>query len=285
MIKYKSKKILVILLIDYIGTFFFKKKIENIFISIYNKKKFLLNFRNHKKIIFIDNNILWIGGNNIGKEYINLNFFIKNWNDFHCKINNIYPNFIVDDFNFKKIKNNFTIKKIEICKKFFFLKYYVINFINIIIFFVKKKIIIMSPYIILDINLINLIKTLIKKNIEIIVLVSYETDNYYIHFSSLIFLKFLMYYKIKIFFLELGFYHRKIYIIDYKYVCFGSMNFDIRSIYINEECLFIMNDVNFLYKININIKKNFFSKFINYKKTKILIKFIYIVSFLNYYTQ
>ncbi|MGP4128152.1 MAG: phospholipase D-like domain-containing protein [Candidatus Carsonella ruddii] len=144
---------------------------------------------------------------------------------------------------------------------------------------------IMSPYIILDIKLINLIKTLIKKNVEVIFLVSYKTDNYFIQFSSLIFLKFLMHYKIKIFFLELGFYHRKIYIIDKKYVLFGSMNFDIRSIYINEECLFIINDVNFLNKIYINIKKNFFSKFINYKKTNFLIKFIYIVSFLNYYIQ
>ncbi|WMC19956.1 MAG: phospholipase D-like domain-containing protein [Candidatus Carsonella ruddii] len=144
---------------------------------------------------------------------------------------------------------------------------------------------IMSPYIILDIKLINIVKILIKKNIEIIFLISYKTDNYFIQFSSIIFLKFLMYYKIKIFFLELGFYHRKIYIIDKKYVLFGSMNFDIRSIYINEECLFIMNDKYFLYKINLNIKKNFFSKFINYKKTKILLKFIYIVSFLNYYIQ
>ncbi|XZR52682.1 MAG: phospholipase D-like domain-containing protein [Candidatus Carsonella ruddii] len=144
---------------------------------------------------------------------------------------------------------------------------------------------IMSPYIILDIKIINIIKILIKKNVEIFFLLSYKTDNFFIQFSSLIFFKFLINFKIKILFLELGFYHRKIYIIDKKYVFFGSMNFDIRSIYINEECLFIINDEFFLYKININIKKNFFPKFINYKKTKILIKFIYIVSFLNYYIQ
>ncbi|BFI90905.1 phospholipase D-like domain-containing protein [Candidatus Carsonella ruddii] len=284
LMRYKSEKKLVILLVDYIGTNLLNVKLNNIFFSIYNKKKILLNFRNHKKVIFIDNKILWIGGNNVGKEYINLNFYIKYWNDFHCKIKNVYPNFIVENFNFQNIKSNFTIKKIEICKKFFFLKC-VNNFVDIVIFFTKKKIIIMSPYVILDMNLINLIKNLIKKNIEIIFLISYKTDNFFIQCSSIIFLKFLMNYKTKVFFLEIGFYHRKIYIIDDKYIFFGSINFDIRSVYINKECLFIINDKKFLKEININIEKNFFFKFINYKKTNFLIKFIYVFSFLNYYLQ
>ncbi|AFP84120.1 putative endonuclease related to cardiolipin synthase [Candidatus Carsonella ruddii HT isolate Thao2000] len=282
---YKSIKNLILLSVDYIGTNIYKKNIKKIFLLIYNKNHFFINNRNHKKIVFIDNKKLWIGGNNVGNEYISMNPNIKYWNDFHCLIQNVYPNFIPENFNFKKINNNFTIKKIEICKKYFFLKNNIINFINMIIYFCKKNIFFMSPYIILDLNLIKIIKILLKKNIKIKFIVSYKTDNYFIHFSSLIFLKFLTNYKIEIFFLEIGFYHRKIYLIDETYVCFGSMNFDIRSIYINNECLFIIKDYFFFYKILNKIKKNFFPIFINYKKNSFFLKIIYIVSFLNYFIQ
>lgn len=143
----------------------------------------------------------------------------------------------------------------------------------------------MSPYIILDLELINFIKILKKKNIEIKVYVSYKSDNIYTQLSSLIFLKYLIKLKIKIFFLKNGFYHRKIYLIDKKYLIFGSMNFDIRSVYINEECLFIINNKNLKKKIFLKIKKNFLFNIINYKKKNFFIKFIYIVSFINYFSQ
>ncbi|AFP83940.1 phospholipase D-like domain-containing protein [Candidatus Carsonella ruddii] len=282
---YKSIKNLILLSIDYIGTNIYTKNIKKIFLLIYNKNHFSINFRNHRKIVFIDNKNLWIGGNNVGKEYINMNPNIKYWNDFHCLIRNVYPNFIPQNFNFKQIKNNFTIKKIEICKKFFFLKYDLINFINIIIYFCKKNIIFMSPYIILDLNLIKIIKILINKNILIKFIVSYKTDNYFTHFSSLIFLKFLVKYNVEVIFLRIGFYHRKIYIIDNIYVCFGSMNFDIRSLYINEECIFIIKNFFFLNEVINNVKKNFFPIFISNKKNLFSLKIIYIVSFLNYFIQ
>ncbi|ATX33515.1 hypothetical protein CUN91_00970 [Candidatus Carsonella ruddii] len=237
----------------------------------------MLNIRNHQKIVYIDNKILWIGGNNIGIEYLGIDSNFGIWNDIHCKINNVYFNYFLKKYLL--FKNNFTIKKMEFLKKNFFFENY-INLFNVFKLILKKKIIIISPYIILDLKLIFLFKKL--KYIHIYIYVTYKSDNLYIQNSSFIFLKFLKKYKIKIYFLKKGFFHRKIYIID-NFFFLGSNNFDNRSIYINKECLFCFFDK--------NIKKTFFKKiknfifYINYKKKIFFIKFIYIISFLNYFFQ
>ncbi|WP_433928079.1 phospholipase D-like domain-containing protein [Candidatus Carsonella ruddii] len=142
----------------------------------------------------------------------------------------------------------------------------------------------MSPYIILDLCLINIIKKLILLKKKIFLYISYKTDNLYIQGVSLIFLKILMNYNIKIYFLNIGFFHRKIYIFDDLYILFGSNNFDIRSIYINQECLIFLSDKIFK-KLFFKKLKNNLLNFLYYKKKFFYIKFFYIVSFLNYYFQ
>lgn len=279
LLKYKSIKCRVIIIVDNIGTIY---KMQTNYFFKYNKKKILLNFRNHKKIILLDNKIFWIGGNNIGREYQNKNFFIGDWNDFHCKIINTKLNYFIFDFF---IKNKIAFKNNILNKKFFYLDNYFFNFLFLINFIVKKNFFIMSPYIILDKKIINLIKKLKKKNIDINIYISYKSDNVYTHISSLIYSKFLKKYS-NIYFLKFGFFHRKIYILDKKYIIFGSMNFDIRSIYINKESLLLFFDKKFykLFKKKI-MKKYFTLNIYNYKKKKIIIKFLFILSFLNYFIQ
>ncbi len=284
-LKNRSNECTILLIVDNIGSSNFTFSHNKILFFKYNKETILINLRNHKKIVFIDSKILFIGGNNVGLEYLGINTSVKKWNDFHCKIINFYPNFLINDYIIPT-NNNYLIKKIEICKKIFYLDNFMKDFINFLIFFVKKKLVIMSPYIILDKNLINLVKNLLNKRVDITIYVSCETDNLYIQISSLIFLKFLMNYKVKIFFLSDGFFHRKIYIIDSDYIIFGSMNFDIRSIFINKECLILIKDACFKKIFYEELNKQIISiSMKTHKKKPILLKFIYIFSFLNYFIQ
>ena len=48
--------------------------------------KLYLNHRNHRKMVIIDGNIAYIGGMNIGKEYIGGDRKITPWCDKHIKI-------------------------------------------------------------------------------------------------------------------------------------------------------------------------------------------------------
>ncbi|WP_414626119.1 phospholipase D-like domain-containing protein [Candidatus Carsonella ruddii] len=140
---------------------------------------------------------------------------------------------------------------------------------------------IISPYIILDLKLIFFLKKN-KNKYDIFIYLSYKTDNLYIQNSSFIFIKILKKYKINIFFLKKGFFHRKIYIIE-KFFFFGSNNFDNRSIYINKECFFCFFSKS-IKKIFLKKIKNFLFIYNNIKKF-FFIKFIYIISFLNYFFQ
>ncbi|MFI4870131.1 MAG: phospholipase D-like domain-containing protein [Candidatus Carsonella ruddii] len=276
---YKSFFCYVFLLIDKIGSIKLNFFIKNFLILYFNNNNILLNIRNHKKIVLIDNNILWIGGNNIGIEYLNLNLVIGNWNDFHCKIINFYYFYINKNLFFK---NNFLIQKKIFNKNNFYSEN---NIFNIFVFFknkLKYNLIIISPYLIIDLQIITIIK-IVKVNIYIYL--SFKNDNIYIQNTSIIFLKFLKK-KIKIYLLYNGFFHKKIFIFDKKYFFFGSSNLDIRSNYFNKENIYIIKNFLFInFFLNEIKKKNIYKNIINYKKKNFYIKFFYIISFLNYFLK
>ncbi|MBS1117691.1 MAG: cls [candidate division NC10 bacterium] len=50
------------------------------------RNRFQLNFRNHRKIVVVDGQVAWIGGHNVGDEYLSRNPKIGPWRDTHIRI-------------------------------------------------------------------------------------------------------------------------------------------------------------------------------------------------------
>jgi cardiolipin synthase len=48
--------------------------------------RFQLNFRNHRKIVVVDGTVAWIGGHNVGDEYLGKNPKFGHWRDTHVRI-------------------------------------------------------------------------------------------------------------------------------------------------------------------------------------------------------
>lgn len=48
--------------------------------------RFQLNFRNHRKTVIVDGKVVWIGGHNVGDEYMGRNENIGRWRDTHARI-------------------------------------------------------------------------------------------------------------------------------------------------------------------------------------------------------
>jgi cardiolipin synthase A/B len=48
--------------------------------------RFQLNFRNHRKSVVVDGKVAWIGGHNVGDEYLGRDEAFKNWRDTHVRI-------------------------------------------------------------------------------------------------------------------------------------------------------------------------------------------------------
>jgi cardiolipin synthase len=50
------------------------------------RNRFQLNFRNHRKIVVVDGKVAWVGGHNVGDEYLSRNPRIGPWRDTHVRI-------------------------------------------------------------------------------------------------------------------------------------------------------------------------------------------------------
>ena len=56
------------------------------FPGIFKGISFRVNYRNHRKIVVIDNNVGYVGGFNVGKEYADNNERMGHWRDTHLRI-------------------------------------------------------------------------------------------------------------------------------------------------------------------------------------------------------
>ncbi|MBW0147193.1 cardiolipin synthase [Marinobacter arenosus] len=50
------------------------------------RNRFQLNFRNHRKMVVVDGREAWVGGHNVGDEYLGLDPELSPWRDTHVKI-------------------------------------------------------------------------------------------------------------------------------------------------------------------------------------------------------
>jgi cardiolipin synthase A/B len=50
------------------------------------RNRFQLNFRNHRKMVVVDGTTGWVGGHNVGDEYLGLDPQMKPWRDTHVRI-------------------------------------------------------------------------------------------------------------------------------------------------------------------------------------------------------
>jgi cardiolipin synthase len=50
------------------------------------RNRFQINFRNHRKIVLVDGKTSWIGGHNVGNEYLGKGERFDHWRDTHLKI-------------------------------------------------------------------------------------------------------------------------------------------------------------------------------------------------------
>jgi len=48
--------------------------------------RFQLNFRNHRKVVVVDGKVAWIGGHNVGDEYLGRDPVFGHWRDTHARI-------------------------------------------------------------------------------------------------------------------------------------------------------------------------------------------------------
>ncbi|MDM5314663.1 cardiolipin synthase [Fictibacillus sp. b24] len=250
------------LLLDYIGSYRVKKKtIQNlknagVHFEYSNKPQFpyllyRINHRNHRKITIIDDKIGYIGGYNIGNEYIGRITRFGDWRDYHLKLRGPAVHelqlLFIDDWNGStndKMTNKNRLatdeehgkeilllpSKGDAAYRFFYEK----------IKRSEKNIFIGSPYFIPGKKMNKELLSAIDRGVNVKLLVPMTPDHPFVQEASYRFVIPLLEAGAEIYQFHEGFYHSKVLMFDESICDIGTANFDLRSFFYNDEinCIF-----------------------------------------------
>lgn len=223
-----------------------------------------INYRNHRKLLVIDNAIAYIGGSNIGMEYLGKKENINPFIDCNVKLTGtaaMHLNYkFFEDYCFATKQN----KKIELKKQNFdgdiaiqilsnapdTTKTNIMQAYLKAIYNAKKRIYIQTPYLIPDRPFILAIINAVKSGVDVKIMIPKKPDKQFVYYATLYYASLLIKNGVKIY-ARNGFLHSKTLIIDDDIASIGSFNIDIRSFYLQFEI------TSFIYDSNINQKLNY----------------------------
>lgn len=227
-------------------------EIEVFFPSIFPLINPRLNFRNHRKIVIIDGRIGYIGGFNVGDEYLGLNKKFGYWRDTHLRIegSSVHPlqtRFLLDwnqasDNNIIYSERYFPAipKKGDIAvqivssgpdTEFPAIK----NGYLKLLMSAKRYIYIQTPYFIPDNSFLNAIEIAALSGIDVRIMIPNKPDHMFVYWATYSYVGQLLRAGAKIFIYEKGFIHAKSIVIDDEASTVGTANIDVRSFSLNFE--------------------------------------------------
>jgi cardiolipin synthase A/B len=210
------------------------------------------NFRNHRKIIVIDGNIGFVGGLNIGDEYLGRNKDFGFWRDTHLMMRGeavrTLQLIFLQDWYYMTNHSFLTAEYLSpqnddkshggvqliaggpdnewsVLKDIFFS----------MISSARKSVWIASPYFIPDADIFSAIKVAALSGIDVRLLVPNRPDKRIVFHASRSYFPELLEAGVKVYEYERGFMHSKIIIVDGELASIGTSNMDMRSFHLNFE--------------------------------------------------
>lgn len=212
-----------------------------------------LNYRNHRKIVVIDGRIGYIGGFNVGDEYLGLNKKFGYWRDTHLRIEGsaLHPlqtRFILD---WNQASDN---QDIEYDERYFpaiprkgsvgmqivssgpdeeweqikdgYLK---------MIFLAKKYIYIQTPYFIPDVSFLDALRIACLSGVDVRIMIPNKPDHIFVYWATYSNVGKLLKTGARVYIYEKGFIHSKQIVVDDELSTVGTANIDVRSFKLNFE--------------------------------------------------
>ncbi|ARD48029.1 cardiolipin synthase [Sporosarcina sp. P37] len=212
-----------------------------------------LNYRNHRKIVIVDGRIGYIGGFNVGDEYLGLSKKFGYWRDTHLRIEGsaVHPlqtRFILD-WNQASPKTN-----IQYNERFFpaiprkgdvgmqivssgpdsewedikdgYLK---------MIFLAKEYIYIQTPYFIPDTSMLDALRIACLSGVDVSIMIPNKPDHMFVYWATYSNIGLLLKAGARVYIYENGFIHSKQIVVDDRVASVGTANIDVRSFRLNFE--------------------------------------------------
>lgn len=219
---------------------------------------FSANQRNHRKITVIDGEIGYIGGFNIGEEYLGHNQKLGLWRDYHLRltgegVQDLQKQFLHDWFdetNKNLLDTSLYFPKQQtgaILHQFIPTDgAYLQNTFLHLIENAKKELFIGTPYFIPSKKIMNALLKARERGVQITILVPEKADHTLVREAKFPYCRKLIRAGCNIYAFQQGFFHAKIIIADNHTCDIGTANFDKRSLYINHEINCLLYDKHFI---------------------------------------
>lgn len=217
--------------------------------------------RNHRKITVIDGVVGYVGGFNVGMEYIDLDPKLSPWRDYHLKITgegveDLQRQFLLDWLDASKtnlLQSPIYFPKLTkgtIRHQFFATEGGIMETtFSGLIQRAKIAIMIGSPYFIPSKKILNDLCKAIDRGVSLTVLVPSMSDHILVQEASYPFLRKLLKKGAQIYSYKIGFYHAKVLLIDDHICDLGTANFDKRSFFLNQEINCFIHDPAYIERI------------------------------------
>ena len=212
--------------------------------------RFQVNFRNHRKIVVVDGEVGFIGGHNVGEEFISRHPKHGAWRDTHVEVHG--PAVIGLQFVFSEdwhwatdttpslqwhlryhpdagesvlVLPSGPADNIETCGLMF------VEAINA----AKDRIWLATPYFIPDERILGALKLAVLRGVEVRILLPEKPDHFWMGLASYARYDQLLPLQIQIYRYTGGFMHHKVFLVDDEVAAVGTANLDNRSFRLNFE--------------------------------------------------
>lgn len=229
-------------------------RVAEFFPAVFGKLQLRINYRNHRKIVVIDGRIGFVGGFNIGREYLGLDKKFGYWRDTHIclegsAVTSLAVRFVLD-WNYAARENLFQEDRIfeipdytrsgkdpvQIISSGPDSQSQIIrnNYLRLI-HMAKHTVYIQTPYFIPDEDILEALKIAAKSGIDVRIMVPCKPDHPFVYWATYSYIGDMIDAGAKCYTYDEGFIHTKCLNIDGLVSCIGTANMDMRSFSLNFE--------------------------------------------------
>ena len=237
-----------------------------------SKNRFQLNFRNHRKMVVIDGKTGWVGGHNVGDEYLGLDPKVSPWRDTHVRLDgpvvlqlqatiiadwywatreipevSWQPQAAEDSDVLAMIVPFSPSQKYETASLFF------ISALNS----AKQRIWISAPYFVPDDGIMKALELAALRGVDVRIITTGTPDSWPVYLAAFSYIEKLRDTGIKFYAYKPGFLHEKVMLVDDEFSTVGTPNFDNRSFRLNFEVTALIADKAFASEMQAMFEQDF----------------------------
>jgi len=234
--------------------------------------RFQINFRNHRKLVVTDGHAIWIGGHNVGDEYLGKSQKFGHWRDTHVRIDG--PAAIAAQLSFMEDwywatgtlpKLNWTPKEDQDGDETVLiiptgpadeLETAMLMFVHAINS-AKQRIWITSPYFVPDEATMSALQLAGLRGVDVRILIPDEPDHLLVFLAAFSYFEDASSTGVKFYRYTNGFLHQKVMLVDDFAAAIGTANFDNRSFRLNFELTSVINDTDFVIAVEQMLEQDF----------------------------